>query len=540
MRPGPTTPQDDPGGSVTVLEGAFLLLPHGSTIRGALAWTQGSILAVGESDQVSRAAGPGARRIRLDGALVLPGLWDCHTHMLSGALEQAQVQLRSARSRDEFVRTISAWMEANPLEPWVLGGGWDDALWGGEPPNKEWVDGITGGKPLFLIRYDMHSALANSSALDLAGIRRGSPDPPGGRILKDPTTGEPTGWLLEKAMDLVGARVPPMGKKRQVELLSSALNTAMKLGLTALQDLVWDFQDLEIHREVFSKGGPGIRVFMRTPIEKLDQFLDAREQGWPPGLVLHGVKGFLDGSLGSRTAWLREPYEGLTQDKGVSWVSDPEGFREIVFRAARNQVPVSLHAIGDAAIGMALEIYWECIQRGFGRAPLRIEHFQHPSYRDIQAMDHPRLVASMQPLHLRFDAMAAQQRLGPARARYSFPIRTLMGLGCTVVFGSDWSVADLNPLLGIHAAVTRQDNEGRWPDGWIPWERISVVQAIQGYTALAAKATGLGERSGELRPGWSADLTILDRDITSCSPEEICKARAIMTVVGGKIVHQNW
>lgn len=527
------------GQETVVLEGGLLLLPEGRTLRGSLAWAGKRISALGESGEVLRSAGPKAKRIRLDGALVLPGLWDAHTHMLSGALEQNQVQLAGVKNRIEFREAVSKWVRQNPKEPWIVGAGWNDALWGGLAPTKEWVEDVCQGKPLFLLRYDMHSGLANSVALRLAGIQAQSQDPPGGRIIRDHATREPTGWLLEKAMEPVTRCIPPPSLSRKAELLSQALEKAVALGLTSVQDLVWDFRDSEVHKEVFSKKGRRPRVFLRTPLEQLQQFLAAKKAQWPSGMFLQGVKGFLDGSLGSRSAWLREPYVGTESDYGVSWVSHSKEFRKTVFEAAGLGVDVSLHAIGDAAIGMALEMYRQCINKGLGSGSLRIEHFQHPSKQDISAMDHPRLTASMQPLHMVFDATATEERLGPERARFSFPICTLMGLRCNVVFGSDWSVADLNPLLGIQAAVTRRDPDGRWPRGWIPQERIGVMQALRGYTLNGASSVGFGEVSGCLAPGRLADLTVLDKDITACDPKQIHEARVIMTVVEGTIVYEN-
>lgn len=528
-----------PRQEAVVLEGGLLLMPEGRTFRGSLAWAGGRILALGESAAVLGSAGLKARRIELDGALVLPGLWDAHTHLLSGALEQGQVQLGQVKNRFEFREAISQWLRNNPKERWIVGTGWNDALWGGLAPSKDWVEDVSAGKPLFLLRYDMHSGLANSVALKLAGISPQSPDPAGGKIMRDPVTGEPTGWLLEKAMELVTCCIPAPSLSRKITLLSSVLERAAALGLTSVQDLVWDFKDSEVHREVFSKEGSRPRIFLRTPIEQLSQFLAAREFQWPSGMFLQGVKGFLDGSLGSRSAWLRKPYVGSEADYGISWVSESREFRQMVFEAAGQEVEVSLHAIGDAAIGMALEMYGECIRKSLGRAPLRIEHFQHPSEQDILEMDHPRLTASMQPLHMVFDAAATEERLGPERARLSFPIRTLMGLRCNVVFGSDWSVADMNPLLGIHAAVTRRDRDGRWPGGWIPQERVGVVEALRAYSLNAASSVGLGNVTGCLAPRRLADLTVLDKDITACPPEEIHKARVIMTVVEGSIAYEN-
>ena len=202
-------------------------------------------------------------------------------------------------------------------------------------------------------------------------------------------------------------------------------------------------------------------------------------------------------------------------------------------------VTVSLHAIGDAAIGFAQEIYGECIQKGLGNAPLRIEHFQHPGEKHIAAMNHPRLFASVQPAHLLDDASVAEERLGPRRAALSYPIKSLLDRGCRVIFGSDWDVADLNPLVGLQAAVTRVDKANRFPGGWHPEQRISVSRAIECYTSTPALATRIPQRAGKLLEGMEAHLTVLDRDITSISVDQITKAKALMTVVAGHVVYDG-
>jgi hypothetical protein len=384
----------------------------------------------------------------------------------------------------------------------------------------------------------MHSAVANSRALEIAGIGRNTPDPSGGRIVRDSRTGEPTGLLLEKAMDLVADKIPPLTDFQKAHWLENAFQHAHRLGLTAVHDVFFHskWEDLNIYRRVLQKEKAGLRVYLRVSLGDLDRFLSSLGEPQPKRLVLDGVKGFIDGTLGSTTAWLEEPYFHNPSERGIPCIENPREFREGVKRAASQEVTVSLHAIGDAAIGFAQEVYWECIQKGLGKAPLRIEHFQHPGEKHITAMNHPRLFASVQPAHLLDDAPAAEERLGPRRAALSYPIRSLLEKGCRVIFGSDWDVADLNPLVGLQAAVTRVDKANRYPAGWHPKQRISIAQAIEFYTATPALATRIPQRAGKLTEGMEANLTVLDRDITSIPPDQITKARAIMTVVGGQIV----
>jgi len=525
---------------ITILKEISLFLPDHSTRFGSIAFDSSGIIAVGDVERVRGKAGKMARSISLPGALVIPGFVDGHTHMLAGAQQLTRIDLRTVKSRDEFSRNLQTWVKENPSNLWILGQ-WSDTLLGGELPSRSWVDGASQGKPLFLARFDMHSAVANSRALELAGIDKKTPDPSGGRIVRDPRTGEPTGLLLEKAMDLVADKIPPLTDSQKAQWMENAIQYAHGFGLTAVHDVFFHskWEDLNIYRQVLQREKTGLRIFLRVSLRDLTRLLSALKEPLPDRLILDGVKGFIDGTLGSTTAWLEEPYVHNPSESGIPCIDDPEEFRQGVRSAAAQGVTVSLHAIGDAAIGFAQEIYRECIQQGLGQAPLRIEHFQHPGEKHIASMNHPRLFASVQPAHLLDDASVAEERLGPRRAALSYPIRSLLDKGCRVIFGSDWDVADLNPLVGLQAAVTRVDKANRFPGGWHPIQRISIAQAIECYTANPTLATRLPQRAGKLMEGLEANLTVLDRDITSIPPDQITKAKALMTIVAGQIVYDE-
>ena len=515
-------------------------MPDGSTQRGAIAFSPSKIIALGDKKAVREKAGMNPRNISLSGALVLPGFVDAHTHMLAGALQLIRVDLRAVKSRDEFSKKIYAWVKDNPSFPWVLGQ-WSDIFLGGELPQRDWVDEASGGKPLFLSRFDMHSAVANTRALQIAGIGKNTPDPSGGRIVRDPRTGEPNGLLLEKAMSLVADKILPVTDAQKAQLLKDAFQLAHRVGLTAVHDVFFQtkWEDLDIYRKALGSEEAGLRVHLRVSLRDLDRLLAALKESLPARLIMDGVKGFIDGTLGSTTAWLEDPYAHNPRERGIPCLDDPKEFREGVRRAAAAGVTVSLHAIGDAAIGFAQDVYRECIQRGLGIAPLRIEHFQHPGEKQIAAMNHPRLFASVQPAHLLDDAWVAEERLGPRRAALSYPIKSLLDRGCRVIFGSDWDVADLNPLVGLQAAVSRVDKAKRFPGGWHPEQRIRISQAIEAYTSTATLATRIPRRTGKLIEGMEANLTILDRDITSIPADQISSARTLMTVVAGHIVYDD-
>ena len=506
--------------------------------RGAIAFNTSGIIAAGDKSAVHEKAGKKSKIVPLQGALVIPGIADGHTHMLSGALQLTRVDLRAVKNRDEFSGRIQAWAKENPSLPWILGQ-WADTFLGGNLPGRDWVDVASRDKPLFLTRFDMHSAVANTKALETAGIHKGTPDPPGGKIVRDPRTGEPAGLLLEKAMELVTDRIPPLPALERVKALQKAIRIAHSLGITQVHDVVLHWRDLDIYR-VALEDEPGLKVFVRVPYQEIDYLLAAGDREAAGRLILDGVKGFIDGSLGSTTAWLEEPYAHNPSFRGMSCMEDRGEFQAQMKRAAQAGFSVSLHAIGDAAIGFGLEFFQEIIREGRGSAPLRIEHFQHPGRKHIERTGHPRLFASIQPSHLLDDAGPAEERLGPERAALSYPIKSLLDRGCPVIFGSDWDVADLNPLVGLQAAVARVDKAGRFSGGWHPEQRISIAQAIECYTSSAARATRVSQKAGELVAGMEANLTILDRDITSIPVKEILKAKVIMTVTSGHIVHQAY
>ena len=525
---------------VTLIEDVFLFLPDRSTKSGAIAFGPSGILSIGEKSAVRMKAGPNPRIISLPGALVLPGFCDGHTHMMGGALQRARVDLRTARNREDINQRIQKWMRENPTLPWILGQ-WDESSWGGELPTRDWVDGVTGNKPFFLTRSDMHSALVNSKALEIAGIGKDTPDPVGGKIVRHTRSGLPTGILLEKAMDFVVTQIPPLADEERVRALRNSFHLAHSLGVTAVHDILYQqkWGDLEIYRSALAKDSEGLKVFMRVPLQHLPRLLAERKEFSSRRFRLNGVKGFIDGALGSTTAWLEEPYAHDSSQRGIPCIENFQDFKEEVRKAAQANVSVSLHAIGDAAIGFAQDLYGEIIQKRMGDAPLRIEHFQHPGKKHIENMGHPRLFASIQPAHILDDASNAEHRLGPERAALSYPIKSLLARGCPLVFGSDWDVVDLNPLAGLQAAVTRVDKAKRFPAGWHPEERVSIAEAIECYTWAGARAAGAAAQVGKLLPGMAADLAVLDRNITSEPPDQITEAKVLMTVTSGRIVFEN-
>lgn len=522
----------------TLLSDVFLLLPSGKTERGAIVFDDSGILALGKNETVLSEHRTGARIISLPEALVIPGFVDTHAHMLLGAANMDQADLREVTSKDEFRKILKAWLDKHPGQSWVTGGFWDETLMAGLLPDKSWLDDLCPNRPIFLSRYDVHTAVANTKALELAEINSNTPDPFDGRIVRSPSSGTATGLLIQQAMNLVGSKISVPDDHERVRMLANTVEYAHSLGLTSVHDIIHGWDDLKIYKQVLSDNPDGLKFNIKIPIDFLYQLLDVDHDQYPKRMTIDGVKGWTDGTLGTRTAWLRQPY--MNSDKsGGPRMEDLDGYRENIKKAAEAGYSILLHAIGDKAIGFNLSVFQECIQLGLGTAPLRIEHFQHPAREDIRAMNHPRLVASMQPLHIRGDAIPAEENLGTERAALSSPLKTLLDMKCNLIFGSDWPIVSLDPLTGIHAAVTRQDSQERFPDGWLPSQKISVVEAITGYTSQAAKVSGLAGRCGELTVNAMADLTILNRDITSIPSDDILKVRVLMTVINGRIVYGN-
>ncbi len=473
----------------------------------------GRFVSVGRSDP--GLVGPATVRIDAAGRVVVPGLIDSHIHLLSGGVGLSRLRLRKATSREDFVRRVAVW--ARDLEPgaWILGGRWSVESWQRpQPPVKEWVDPVSGDRPLYLSRMDGHSALVNSAALRLAGITRsGPPNPEGGVIDRDPQTGEPTGILRESAMDLVSRHIPAPTLDEQVRALRRAMTEAVRHGITAVSDIP-DLDDLPAYQGLADSGDLPMRLFLYPTAS--DWLVAARtvkgfrgRRGW---VEIKGFKGYMDGSLGSRTAYMREPFLGNAPGK-ESWrgllregIEDGQLARNAA--AARDAgFQTSAHAIGDEANHLLL-VTLAATYDDLPSARCRSEHAQHLLPQDIAQFGRLGVIASMQPYHKADDGRYAESYIGPERSRSSYAFRSLLDAGAVVAFGSDWPVVSLNPFLGIEAAVT-----GRTLDGkrWQTQENIPVAEALRCYTSRGAYAVFAENDLGRIAPGYRADFVILDR-----------------------------
>jgi len=498
------------------------------------------IAFVGTTEQVSAFIGPTTKVIDLKGRLLLPGFIDNHTHFMSGGFQLQSVDLRFASSESEFARLISERAERAPGE-WITGGDWDHDNWpGGNLPTKELIDQATPNTPVFVSRYDGHMALANSHVLKLAGINKQTPDPPGGAIVRDATTGEPTGVLKDEAMSLVYPHIPDWTEEQMLTAARLALTEARRFGVTSIQD-VSSAQDVRVYQELRRRGELTARFHCRLP---LWQWEDLRKVGVqvPFGdewIRIGSLKAFVDGSLGSSTALFYEPYVSDTTTTGLPMDIVTDGRLERwALEADRAHLQLSIHAIGDKANSLLLDLFEKITRENppWDRR-FRIEHAQHIHPKDFERFARLGVIASVQPYHAIDDGRWAEGRIGAERCETTYPFRTFLDKGISMSFGSDWTVGPLDPLAGIYAAVTRRTTDGRNPDGWVPAQKISVEEAIRAYTIQGAYGVFEENEKGSITPGKLADLVVLSRDILTGDPRQIETTEVLMTVVGGTLVY---
>ena len=517
-------------------------LSRGAAQQGAVAIAGGKVLAIGTDTELARYVGPNTERIDAHGGLVMPGFTDGHTHFVDGGFQLASVDLRTAASPPEFVRRIKEY--AGTLKPgeWITGGDWDHTLWPGQPlPRHEWIDSVTPANPVFLSRVDGHEALANALALRAAGITGDTPTPPGGEILRDAKTGQPTGIFKDRALDLIGRAVPEPSPAQRDSALARAVAFAASLGVTATAHMSASWADLASYRRLERAGRLTIRAALYLPLESWRAVADtvARSGTGDRWVKIGGLKGFMDGSAGSRTAYFFEPYSDSAGYYGL--LQHPEAdMRRWIGAADSAGLQVAVHAIGDRANATLLSIF-DSLTRAHGPRDrrFRIEHAQHLRPEDIPVFGRVGVIASMQPYHAIDDGRWVEQRIGPVRIRTTYAFRSLLDSGARLAFGSDWTVAPLNPLLGVYAAVTRRTLDGKHPSGWVPEQKISVGEALRAYTVGNAYATFDEASRGNLAPGHEADLVVLDRDLFTTPPDSLDQARVRYTIVGGRVVFRR-
>lgn len=508
----------------------------------AVAVSGSRILAVGSNKEMGGFRGASTNVIDLKGRLMLPGFIDNHTHFSSGGFQLQNVDLRNARNEEEFARRIKERAEKYP-DRWITGGDWDHDNWpGGKLPTRELIDRYTPNTPVFVNRYDGHMALANTLALKLAGVARDTPDPPGGTVVKDPKTGEPTGILKDEAMSPVYRVIPDPSPEELLDAVRMALGEARRLGVTSIQDIS-SSMDVKAYETLRSKGELTARFYCRLPIGQWEQLAkDGVRAGSGDEWVRKGsLKAFADGSLGSSTALFFEPFTSDPTTRGLPSDILLDGRLERwAIGADKAGLQLSIHAIGDSANSRILDIFERIsLENPAWDRRFRIEHAQHIHPKDFRRFAQLRVIASVQPYHAIDDGRWAEKRIGHDRCKTTYPFRTFLDNGVRLSFGSDWTVAPLNPLLGIYAAVTRRTLDGANPGGWFPEQKISVREAVEAYTINNAFAAFEEAEKGSIKVGKLADLVILAKDIFTVDPAHIGDIQVDLTMVGGKIVYEK-
>jgi len=508
---------------------------------GAVAIAGGKILAIGDSAEIARYVGSRTQVLQAHGGLIMPGLADGHTHFIAGGFQLASVNLRDAATPQEFVRRLREY--ASHLKPgeWILGGDWDHTLWRGAPlPHHEWIDSVTPNNPVFISRLDGHMALANAAAMRAAKITSATRDPVGGEIPRD-ARGEPIGIFKDNAEGLIDAAIPAPSVEQEDSALSRALVHAASLGVTATGNMSASWANLAAYKRMEHAGRMTLRVSLYLPLEDWRTVADSvRQHGAGDDWVrIGGVKGYMDGSAGSRTAFFFEPFSDSAGYRGL--MRQPESdIRAWVGAADSAGLQIAVHAIGDRANAIILAIY-DSVARAHGPRDrrLRVEHAQHLRPQEIPLFGARRVVPSMQPFHAIDDGRWVEQRIGPERIKTTYAFRTLLDTDAPLAFGSDWTVAPLNPMLGVYAAVTRRTPDGKNPNGWVPDQKITVGEALRAYTHGNAWATFNEQKWGTLAAGRFADVVVLDHDPFAVPAESLGTIKPRYTIVGGRVVYQK-
>ncbi|HEY6937561.1 MAG TPA: amidohydrolase [Terriglobales bacterium] len=506
------------------------------------------IVAVGSASAIDAWRGPSTRVIDAGGKLVLPGFNDTHVHFMDSGLGLASVQLKDAASPQEFASRIAHYTAKQPKGQWILGGTWDEQRWNPPRlPSKELIDRVTPDNPVAVGRYDGHMYLANSLALRMAHISATTPDPPGGEIGRD-AHGNPTGILKDAAKNLVEAVIPPLSHEQRVEAARSALALARSVGVTSVQEMANSNEDLsrnlEIYKELEEKGELTTRIYVAPLIDDWENYARVgMRHAFGSNLLRTGaLKSFADGSLGSTTAYFFQPYSDDPKTRGLltDEMQPLSKMRERLVSADKAGLQLCVHAIGDEAISLVLDLYQDVLKsNGDKDRRWRIEHAQHMAPKDFDRFARLGVIASVQPYHAIDDGRWAERRIGPERIKTTYAFRTFLNHGVRLALGTDWDVAPLNPLLTIYAAVTRATLDGKNPNGWMPEQKLSVAEAVQAYTMGSAYAEFQENNKGSITPGKLADMVILSDDIFTIDPKLIRDVQVETTILGGKVVWER-
>ena len=533
--------QTKPAADLIITNGKIWTVDKAMPTAQAVAVVDERIVAVGSATEIETWRGPQTRVIDAGGKLVLPGFNDAHVHFVSGGMQLDNVQLKDATSAQEFARLIGERAKVTPKGEWILGGNWDETKW--TPPNiptKQLIDALTPDNPVFVTRYDGHMGVANSVALRLAGITAQTQDPPGGTIVRD-AQGNPTGALKDAAAELMYKAIPELTHDQRVRIVKRAMAHAASLGVTSVQNMSADYEDIAVYDELLQRGELITRIYAAPLIGNVHDLakIGVRHAFGGPYLRIGALKGFADGSLGSGTAYFYEPF--LNQGDNHGLLSDEMHpislMRDRMMTADAAGLQLCTHAIGDQAISIILDLYAE-VTKAHGEADrrFRIEHAQHIAAKDFARFAELHVIASVQPYHAIDDGRFAEAHIGRERSSRTYAFRTLLDHGVRLALGTDWEVAPLDPMQTVYAAVTRATLDGKNPGGWFPEQKLTVPETIEAYTMGSAYAEFQDNVKGSITPGKLADLVELSDDIFTVPPEKLRDVHVLKTILGGKVI----
>ncbi|MGB5850373.1 MAG: amidohydrolase [Ignavibacteriaceae bacterium] len=523
------------------INGKIYTVDQQQPIAEAVVVADNKIVFVGSNEEAEKFIDASTKVIDLNGRLMLPGFNDSHLHFTSGGYYLLGINLRKAKSEEEFVSILKDYIK-NRESKWVTGGRWDHESWEVKKvPAKELIDGFTATTPVFVSRIDGHMGLANSKALELAGITKDTQNPDGGLITKDPDTGEPTGILKDNAMNLVFDVIPEKSLEGNIEAANRSFEEARKLGITSLQEMTQP-GELEAYERIKMNGDLTCRIYS---IWKIDKYMDLVDENIKVNsgdeyIRRGGLKGYADGSLGAKTAWFFEPYENdTTYGLPMDIISNGE-LSDWAFDADKNHLQLCVHAIGDKANNYMLNLY-ESIKKDNSKwdRRFRVEHAQHLIPDDVKRFKEIDVIASVQPYHAIDDGVWVRNRIGEEREKMTHMYKSYLDNNVVIAFGTDWPVAPLNPMYGLYAAVTRRTVDGKNPDGWIPEQKITIEEAIKAYTLDAAYASFEDNIKGSIEVGKFADMVVLSDDILTIDPIKIWDVKVEITVFDGEIVYEK-
>lgn len=535
---------ESPAPDVIFVNGNVYTLNPARPRAAAIVVARDRIVAVGSNAEAQTLKRADTRIIDLGGRTVLPGLIDAHGHMAGlGAFALGRIDLSTAKSADEMVSTVAERARNAKPGEWIIGGRWDHESWPDRKlPTHEKLSAAAPSNPVWLRRVDGHAGLANAAAMKLAGVSRESASPSGGEILRD-ADGEPTGVFIDNAMTLIAARLPPESRD-PAEPLRAAQRLCLAAGLTGVHDAGCSPADVEIYKQLLERGELTLRIYAMIDGNAAIPYFHANDPLIGDRLTVRAAKLYADGAMGSRGAWLLEPYaDRPTDDAGKPYtglnVMQPEFMRQVAETGLRRGFQVCTHAIGDRGNRETLDAYEAALKaHPTGNHRYRIEHAQLLAPQDIPRFAALGVIPSMQPTHCTSDMRWVDARVGSTRAAGAYAWADLLRSGAVLAFGSDFPVESHNPFFGLHAAVTRQDPAGSPAGGWRPQQRLSREEALRAFTLGAAYAAFEESHKGTLEPGKLADFIVLDRDVMTCDVDRIRDTRVLATYVGGQPAYE--